>query len=513
MQLGIDIGTHTARAAYLDSNGKPRLAQFASGKTYLPAAARQTMRGLEIGEGAAQALAGNAETTLYGCTRLMGRASHLPAQLLERLPYSLRIVDGEAVCNLLYAEVYASEVYGQIVQRVASEASQAVGQPIEGVVLTVPASAEDRFRVQARAAVERLGIPVLRLINQPAATLLAAQLPKRARRVAVVHCGEGSTEVSLAECNDKGIHILTTAGDIFLGGDDFAWAVAAQLNERFQQTAGVDVFGVGDSKIAAVGLRNAAEDALRRLSHVHKTTLVLDHGAGFGRDLVTEIHRQEVDRWLAPLMARAAALCNQALFNSRLQAAQVDAVLLAGDWADLPALQEQAAAAFGKPAAALYLRDAALLPVYGAALITAEESRLVWDVTPYALGINCYYGDIELFSPIIWPNTPIPTPDASKPGAFTERYQTRYPDQRSVTLDVLQYRGARNPNPYGQQRVCPNECELLGSWAFSGLGPKKGRHAAFTVTFAVDINGILHLYAKETATGHSLVAHVDRAIG
>ena len=144
-------------------------------------------------------------------------------------------------------------------------AAQSLGQPIDEVVLTVPAGAEDRFRIQARAAAEVQGIAVRRLINQPTAALLAARLPASARRVAVVNCGGGATDVSIAERDHAGVRIVATAGDMLLGGDDFAWAVAEKLNERRRSTVGIDVFAVDDSRAAALGLRNATEEAVDQL--------------------------------------------------------------------------------------------------------------------------------------------------------------------------------------------------------------------------------------------------------
>ena len=512
MRLGIDVGTGMARAATLDEDGQPRLVAA------MPALARQTMHGLSLGAEAARARAGNAETTVCGPTRLMGHAGELPGDFLARLPYPVREVGGESVCNLLYAEVRASELYGRLVRALVERSVQVMGGLPDGpdgveVVLTVPASAEDRFRVQARAVVEAQGLRVKRLINQPAAALLAATLPADAARVAVVHCGGGSTDVSLARRAEGETHILATAGDMTLGGDDLAWAVARGLDERFQQTAGIDVFAVDAGRVAALGLRAAAEEALQTLCLAPETTLTLDHGGGFGRDLATVVRRQDLNAWLCPLMDRVGELCARALAAAGLRARQVDAVLLTGYWVHLPTVQERVAQAFQRPVAQLETANASLLPVYGAALAFADAAASVWDVTPFALGINCYYGEVELFSPIIQANTPIPTPSVGASGASIQHYQTRHPDQDSVTLDVLQYRGPRDPDPYGDGRVTPQDCEVLGSWQFDGLHPKRGCHAKFTVTFAVDVDGILHLYAKETATGHHLAAQVDRGIG
>ena len=232
MRIAIEIGTHTARAAYLDATGAPRLIRMADGGTVLPAMARQTMHGLVVGAEAAQALVGNAETTVLGCTRLMGRAGALPAELIRHLPYSVRDFGGEAVCNLLYAEVRASEVYGRIARALVDAAQAELGQPIDAVALVVPASAEDRFRVQARAALEAQGIRVARLINQPTAALLGIGRPEPGAAnalTAVVACSGGATEVSIAEWTDTGVRVRATAVDPLLGGDDIAWGVAERL--------------------------------------------------------------------------------------------------------------------------------------------------------------------------------------------------------------------------------------------------------------------------------------------
>lgn len=516
MKLGIDIGTHVARAAYLDEEGVPRPVRLREGGERFPALARQTMHGLQTGVAAERAQVGNHETTVAGCIRLMGRSGSLPAPLLARLPYAVREVGGEALCNLLYAEVRASEVYGQIVRALVDEAAAVLGQPVEEVVLTVPASAEDKFRLQARQAVEAHGIRVARLLNQPTAALLAATLPESAQHVAVVYCGGGSTDVSIArrEGEDRRtVRILATVGDILLGEEDFAWAVAEQLNARFLTRAGVDIFAADGSGVAAQGLKRAAGEALETLALAPESHLVLDHGGGFGRDLVTVVTRQEVAGWLTPLLVQLETLCKRALTASKVSKKKLDAVLLIGDAAALPAVRESVARAFGKSVAALHSDNAARLAVLGAALATSDHGATIWDVTPYPLGINCYYGNEELFSPIITANTPIPTPPLGTRGAFTESYYTRFPDQTSVRLDILQYRGPRVPATFGENRVYPHECETLGSWHFEDLSPKKGQCVPFTVTFAIDADGILHLQAVETRTQHQLTAHVQRGIG
>jgi molecular chaperone DnaK len=501
----------------LDASGAPQVLKLPDGSSALPAVARQTLMGLEIGRDAARILAGNAEVTVAGCTRLLGRAADLPPHLLERLPYAVRVEGGEALCNLLYAEVRAAEIYGRLAALLVEAAQSQTGEWVDGVVLTVPAAADDRYRIQARAAVEAQGITVHRLINQPTAALLAASLPTptvtntATTTVATVYCGDGSTEVTVARRQGEQITILATAGDLWLGRDDLVWRVSDKLNERFRQQAGIDVYAASDGPSGALGLRHATDEALGTLCHALQTTLVIDHGGGFAQDLVTHLHRTDVESWLAPDFERIRSLCARALNQASLGAGDLDAVVLVGDGTEFPALSEVIAGAFARPVGDLLVKDAAILPVLGAAL--AQGDGLAWDVTPYALGISCMVGRRALFSPIILPNTQIPTPPVGVRGAHTESYQTVMPDQTVVSLSVLQYRGEQNPDPNGLTPVTPNECEELGVWTFDGLRPKRGEHAAFTVTFAVDADGILHLLAQETATGHRLAIEVDRKIG
>jgi molecular chaperone HscA len=517
MRIGIDIGTHSARAAMIGPDGRPQLIRLRSGRTTLAAFARQTMHGLVVGDEAAQAIVGNGETTIAGCTRLLGRAGRLPAEMLAQLPYAVRDVAGELWCNLVYDEVRVSAVYGQIVAALIAEAQQALATPIESVVVCVPASAEDRFRVQARAAIEATGVRVHRLINQPAAALLAlgaaARAPAPGSHVAVVACGGATTEVSIARCEPGGIRTIATCGDTMLGGDDIVWAIAQQLNRRLQRTSGVDVLASGDSRASAYGLRAAVEEQLAHLRRAPEALITIDHGAGFGRDIATPLRRADVDSWAAPLFGRIAELCRRATGTAGITAQGIERVIVIGEWAWLPGLAEALAESFGRLAAQIETDAAPALAACGAALAGSADAPTLWDVTPYPLGINCYYGDQELFSPIIAANTPIPTATASMPGAHTQSYQTRFPDQTSVSLSVLQYRGERDCNPYGPQPVQPQECETLGTWHWSGLKPRRGRCAAFTVTFEVDADGILSLYASETGTRTTLRAQVERGIG
>ena len=504
MKLGIDIGPETARAAILDARGQAQLIEVAPETTALPALVRQTMHGVQVGFAAFNALIGNTETTITGCTRLMGGRATWPASLVERLPFQVHDVAGTAVCNLVYAEMAASTAYAHLVRTLIEAAETTCNAAVSGLVLAVPAGAEHRFRVAARAAAEASGRPVQRIINQPVAALLAAQLPPATKHVAVVNCTAGSVDVVIAQLTAHGPRILATASDMLFGSDTLAWEVVDQLCQRLEHMAQLSISSADRAGFALAGLKRAVDQAFDRLHTLAETMLVLDHGAGFGRDVVTHLSRNDVDTWVQPHLDHLRSLCQRALNASHTSLQQLDQILIIGESATLPMFHQTIAHAFQRPVSHIRTTNAATLAVQGAALAAATESPLVWDVTPYPLGINCYFGHEELLSTIIAANTPIPTPRAGEATCFTQSYQTRFPNQTSVDLELLQYRGPRTP---GAEKVRPAECEVLDRWSFSGLQPPPGRHAGFTVTFSIDQNGIVYLTAEETATGHRLDVH------
>lgn len=518
MLIGIDIGTHAARVATLDVNGQPHLLSSSNANPIMPAVVRYTMHGAEAGEYSARFLVSNWENSVRGCTRLLARYADLPEHVLQTSPFPIINNNGQVQLDLLYAEVSPEEVYATIVGALKRQAEAALGQIVTETVITVPASAEDRYRVLVRQAAESQGLIVRRLVNQPTAALLALRhlMPSALaaqRPVAVVDVGGGTTDVSIAQVDGDAVRILATAGDGLLGSHDMARRVATSLDARLRSQAGRSLLDDdGTSKVAALGLLHASEEALETLAFAPEATIILDHGAGFGRDLFTTLRRDEASAWLEPELQRIAALCQRALQQSGRNTQAIAAVLLIGGGGQLPGVRRTVAQAFGRYAGDVLVHEPLALAAYGAALLGANNAAAVWDVTPFPLGINCFYGDEELFSPIIRANTPIPTPSLGQTGAFSDNFTTRFPGQTSVKLQVLQYRGSKEAATHGSERVFPHECEQLGEWSFDGLHPPRGGHAPFTVTFAVDSDGILTLLAEEVATGHRLTGRVERSL-
>lgn len=503
--LGLDIGTYAARAAALAPDGTPFLVQDRYGQSHIPNVVRFTLAGAEAGYYSERFLVTDWENSVRGCTRFIGRYAGLPAAVLADAACPVREVDGRAHFNLLYAEAFPEDLYAHVAAHLVDIARASLG-PVADVVLSVPAGADDLFRVRVKTAVEALGLRVRRLVNQPTAAVLAA-----ARRpgglpdglLAVADVGGGKTDVSIVRKRGAELAVLATRGDPHLGGRDLAERLAAGLGARFARSAGVDPLACG-SPVAALGLRHAAEEAMHELSTAPRALVVLDHGGGFGRDLMTTVLRGSFEEWIAPELARIGALARDALDAAGTAARDLAAVLITGGAAQIPAVRRTLAAAFARRPAQLLSPDPLGLVACGAAvqggLLTGALAGQVWDVTPYPLGIAAFDEDNDyVLSTIIPANIRTPT------APMTQPYHTHERDQRTVELQVLQCR-----RPVNGRKILPADCEELGRWTFRGLAPERGGYAYFDVAFAIDADGILTLAAREHGRAHRLDAQVAR---
>jgi molecular chaperone DnaK len=518
--VGIDIGTCYARVAVLDGDG-PRLVADRYGDRACPAVVRYGMHGSDVGYYPERFLVTDWENTVREVPRFLGRYADLPRRVIEAAPFPVYEEAGRARFNLLYTTAGPEEVYTRLVRHLAGLASADLGRPVRAVALTVPANAEDRVRVSVQAALAAAGLDLVRIVNAPTAALLALRrlLPDEARLrdglVALVDIGGGTTDVSIARLDGAGVTILATAGDPYLGGVELRARLAAGANAGFR-AAGVDLLtpngaATGHSRAGELALLRAADEAMTALSTATQADLLLDHGAGFGRDLWARVARAEFEAWIAPDLVRLASLCGQALRRAGLAASALDAVALAGGCAHIPAIQRAIAAAFGRAPADLIIREPAALAAYGAALqagiALGQVAERVQDVTPYPLGIAAfnapYPGGVELFSEVVARGTSIPTPGPTARGACRRTFYTRVPGQDAMTLQVLQYRGADEPTA-----VPPAACETLGEWTLTGIAPQG--HVPVDVTFHIDAHGILHLTAQEQGTRNILRQAIAR---
>lgn len=521
--LGLDIGTSFARAATLDQHGRPLLLGGAGAS--LPSLVRYTIAGPTLGHYAARYLVADYESTARDVVRYLGSWREIPAQLAAIAPYRVFEQGGRAAFDLVYSTPTAEEVYGLLAAQLAAGAAGPV-------VVTCPASASDSYRLSLCAAAHDAGVEVAQVINQPTAALLGllgevptlGLLARKGGHVAVVDVGGGSSDVTIARLEGTSVQVVATAGEAHMGGVDFAHALAQAVNERFA-SQGVDLLGEAQAgsrpRLQAVALLRACEEVMEQLSTAQQADLCLDHGAGFGHDLWAVITRADLTQAVAPFMRRLQSLCGAALQQANLKSRQIGAVVLVGGVGQMPAVRHTVAAAFGQPLATLICRQQEAAVALGAAvqagILSGRLHLSVRDVTPYPLGTACiYYAHTdkqqELFSTIIPRQQPIPTAAHSTGGAYTQRYYTLYPNQTTMRLDVLQYRGRKATSPTDDPpRVQPEECEKLADFNFTNLTP--GQSAMVDVTFSIDASGILHVRACEVGTSNVLTTIVERWLG
>jgi molecular chaperone DnaK (HSP70) len=528
--VGIDIGTCYARAAILDAHGGLRLAADRYGDQDIPAVVRYTMHGAQVGYYPERFLVTDWENSVEGAPRFLGRYADLPAAVLESTPFPVYEEGGRARFNLLYTTSGPEEVYTHLVRHLAGLAAATAGTPVRAVALTVPANAEDRARVSVQAALEAAGIELIRIVNAPTAALLALRrlCPGDARLreglVALVDVGGGTTDVSIARLDASGVTILATAGDPYLGGVELRERLATGVRARFAAEDDGAMAALKGSRVGALALRRAAGETMAALTDTRHADLILDHGAGFGRDLWTDVSRRDFEGWIAPELVRLASLCGRALRMAGVSAADLGAVALAGGCARIPAVQGTIARAFGCPPDSLIVREPTALAAYGAALqagiALGRVDERVQDVTPYPLGIAAYNapypGGVEVFSTVVRRGTPIPSAQPGGRGACKRTFYTRCPGQTEMSLRVLQYRGPlilpgwaeANAADNGGYDIPPESCETLGEWTLHGIAPT-GR-APVNVTFDIDAHGILHLTAQEQGTRNILRQAINR---
>jgi molecular chaperone DnaK len=531
--VGIDIGTCFARAAILDGQGGVRLVADRYGDRDIPAVVRYTMHGSDVGYYPERFLVTDWENSVREVPRFLGRYGDLPRRVLDDAPFPVFEEEGRPRFNVLYTITGPEEAYSRLVRHLADMASAAIGQRVRRVVLTVPANAEDRARVSVQAALDAAGLELVQIINQPTAALLALRrlVPSdtRLRRgvVALVDVGGGTTDVSIAHVDESGVTILATAGDPYLGGVELRRRLAEGVNAEFRRE-GADLLApagaaTGHSRAGELALLRAADEAMTALSTTDHADVLLDHCAGFGHDLWERVSRAEFEHWIAPDLVRLASLCGRALRLAGLPATAVDVVALSGGCAPVPAVQRTIAAAFGRGAGDLLIREPMALAAYGAAIqagiALGRVRETVQDVTPYPLGISAFNAPfpdgVEVFSTVVRRGTPIPTVGPGSRTACRRTFYTRLPNQEAMTLRVLQYRGPHIMPGYGSGArfgddpdILPEECEVLGEWTLDGIRP--GPRAAVSVTFHVDANGILHLTAQEEGTRNVLRQEIAR---
>lgn len=489
--IGIDLGTSNSCVAVMGEQGPAVLAN-SKGELVHPSIVSFLPEGpVVVGNAAKRYLSTAPERTISSAKRLMGRHffSEAVKRAVERSAYT--IVEGPQHSVLLDVggmQLTPQDIAAFVLKEMRRVAEVALGRPVQKAVVTVPAYFNDNQRQATKDAGRIAGLDVIRMINEPTAAALAYGYGRDlTQRVAIYDLGGGTFDVSVLEIGRDIFEVLGTAGDTFLGGDDFDERIAAHLATTFMNQMGIDV---RPYKNAMARIKTASEGAKRLLSEKTETAVripqLLTDKHGMPLDLETKLQRNEVARMTMDLLQRTFKVCDEALQAARMRASDLDGVILVGGPTRLPFVRDAVAHYFGQPPNVEMDPDQVVAigaALHGHALThpaAAGTDAMLLDVTPLTLRLGTVGGFTE---EIVEKNTAIPT-------ERTRTFTTARDNQDRVLVRVFQ----------GESRLS-DECTQLGEFEFNGLSPAPRGQLAIEVTFEIDASGMVHVSALEKQTG------------
>ncbi len=435
---------------------------------------------------------------------LVGKAARNQFVLApERTVRSIKRKMGQEVSVTLGDQKYSPQEISAIILRTLKErAEKVLGIPVSKAVITVPAFFNDGQRQATRQAGELAGLEVVRIINEPTAAVLTYDPhPSEMERLLVYDLGGGTFDVSVAQVENGVVEIQASHGDTQLGGDDFDQLLLDHICDTFSRKQGTDL---RQSLAAKARVLRAAEDAKKRLSSEAVTTIEEEFVAekdGKALNLVMEIHRHEYEELIGPLLGKTLTCLDQALSDARVQANQIDKVVLVGGATRTPLVHQILEQRLGRPVHCEIEPDLAVAlgaAVQGGLIAGIDVGPILVDITPHTLGISALgelhgFVSSHAFSPIIERNTPLPV-------SRNEIYSTCYDDQDAARISVFQ--GENQDTRYNT---------LVGEFLIEGLAEVPAGNQIL-VRLDLDMNGILKVTATERATGLAKHVVIDNAM-
>ncbi len=490
--IGIDLGTTNSCVAVMEG-GKARVIENSEGERTTPSVVAFAEDGeVIVGSPAKRQAVTNPENTLYAVKRLIGRRfdEKVVQRDVKEMPYHIVQADnGDAWVEARGKKMAPPEVSARVLQKMKKTVEDYLGEEITEAVITVPAYFNDSQRQATKDAGKIAGLDVKRIINEPTAAALAYGLDKEGgdRKVAVYDLGGGTFDISIIEIADvdgeKQFEVLSTNGDTFLGGEDFDRAVIDYLIAEFKKDQGMDL---GGDKLAMQRLKEAAEKAKIELSSSQQTEINLPYitaDQSGPKHLAIKLTRAKLESLVDGLVQRTIEPCKVALKDAGLKASEVDEVILVGGQTRMPKVQEAVKQFFGKDARKDVNPDEAVAigaAIQGGVLGGDVKDVLLLDVTPLSLGIETMGG---VMTKLIEKNTTIPT-------KASQIFSTADDNQTAVTVHVLQ----------GEREMASGN-KSLGRFDLSDIPPAPRGVPQIEVNFDIDANGILHVSAKDKATG------------
>ncbi|MGA7614738.1 MAG: molecular chaperone DnaK [Thermoanaerobaculia bacterium] len=497
--IGIDLGTTNSCVAVVDVS-TPQVLPNREGARTTPSIVGFTEDGERlVGQIAKRQAITNPFNTVFAIKRLIGRKFETPE--VERakkvLPYSISCAEnGDVKVKIREREYSPEEISAFILMELKACAEEFLGEPVTEAIITVPAYFNDSQRQATRDAGRIAGLEVLRIINEPTAAALAYGLDnKQDQVIAVYDLGGGTFDVSILKLQEGLFEVLATAGDTYLGGEDFDKRITDWLIEGFQKEHNVDL---RDDRMALQRLKEASEKAKCELSVADETRITLPFisaDSSGPKHLNRVLTRREFEKMVEDLIQKTVDPVNDALQEAGLTAEDVDEVILVGGQTRMPRVAAAVEKVFGRePNRSINPDEVVAIgaAIQGAILRGDIKDMVLLDVTPLSLGIETHGG---LFTKILDRNSTIPTKN-------TMIFTTVTDNQNKVQVHVLQ-----------GEREFARENKSLGKFDLVGIPPAPRGVPQVEVTFAIDSNGIVSVTARDQATGQSTGVQINPAGG